>query len=324
MNIGILGAGKVAVKMMKTLQGMEGEDIHCVAVGARDLDRANAFAERHGVAQAHGSYQELVENPQVDVIYIATPHSHHYEQMKLCLAHGKHILCEKAFTVNAIQGEEILSMAKEKNLLVLEGMWTRFLPIATTLKKILADKKVGEAKSMHISICHNNIQNERVHQPSLAGGTLLNLTVYPLNFVDMFFGNQVKSLTGQATLSETGVDTQNAVQIVYENDFMVSIHASSLTLSAGEAMIYCEDGYISIPRAEKLQEILVYDTKHNLVESHESESLITGFEFQLRAMKKALEEGKLECEEMSHSDTLRILQQMDTLRRQWGLCYPCE
>lgn len=322
MKIGILGAGNVAKKMLKTLEAMSG--FECVAIASRSMDRGLTLAEAYGVEKVYGSYLELVEDREVEVVYIATPHSHHYEHMQLCIHYKKHILCEKAFTVNATQAKSVLELAKRSNLLVLEGMWTRFLPMVGTLQNILHEKPVGEAKSLQVSICHNNIFNERVYSPALAGGTLLNLTVYGLNFASICFGDKVKSVKGFCEMTNTGVDGQNSVCLTYENGKVATIHASSLVLSAGEAMIYCENGYISIPRAEKLEEIFIFDNKHQLVAQHKAPPMITGFEYQLLAMKRALAERQLEVGKMNHDTTIMIMEQMDSLRKDWDLSYPCE
>lgn len=322
MKIGILGCGGIFETFINGVNAVP--EASCVAVASRDLSRAQEFAKRFQIDTAYGSYLDLMKDEQVEAVYIASPHSHHYEHMQLCIEHGKHILCEKAFTVNATQAKSVLSMAKQQNLLVLEGMWTRFLPMAKTLKEVIDSNMVGEAKSMQLSICHNNIHNERVYSPALAGGTLLNLSVYALNFVSMFFGDVGAHIDGQALMTNTGVDAHNSITILYDTGRMATIHASSLSLSPGEAVIYCENGYISIPRGEKIQEIFVYDTKHQLVAEYKSQPLITGFEFQLRAMAKALAEGKLECAEMPHETTIHMMEQMDQLRKKWGLTYPCE
>lgn len=322
MRIGILGAGNVAKKMMKTINGMTG--FECVAIASRSLDRAAEFAHEYDIEKFYGSYLELVEDREVDVVYIATPHSHHYEHMQLCIHYKKHILCEKAFTVNATQAKSVLDQAKKKNLLVMEGMWIRFLPMVDTLKEILREKPVGEPKSLQVSICHNNIHNERVYSPALGGGTLLNLTVYALNFASICFGDKVKSVEGFCEMTNTGVDGQNSVCIRYEDGKVATIHASSLVLSPGEAMIYCEKGYISIPRAEKLEEIFVYDSKHQLVQRYKAPPMITGFEYQLLAMKRALAERMSEVGRMNHDTTILMMEQMDSLRKDWNLTYPCE
>lgn len=322
MNIGILGPGTVAQKMMRTLAGMD--DISCVAVGSRSLDRAKEFAEKYGIKNFYGSYEELLQDDDVDVIYVATPHSHHYEHMKLCIEFGKHILCEKAFTVNGKQAQEVLELAKKKNLLVVEGLWTRFLPMTATLKEIIDAEKVGKATSLTVSMCHRNIQNERVYLPDLAGGTLLNLGVYLLNFSSMLFGDDVKSIQSSAVMTDTGVDEHNAITLTYNNGRVATLHGSSTSVCSREGMICCEKGYIRIPNGEKFTELLIYDNKHNLIETLEAEPFVTGFEYQLRAVKRALEEGATECVEMPHATTRLMMRWMDEIRAQWGLTFPCE
>lgn len=322
MKIGILGAGNVAGKMMRTLAEME--DITCLAVGSRHLERGQEFAKKYEIPLAYGSYEELLSNPDVDLVYIATPHSHHYEHMKLCLTYGKAILCEKAFTVNQKQAAEVLSLAKEKNIFVQEGLWTRFLPVIPELKALIDSEKLGKATSLTVTMCHKNIQNERVYLPDLAGGTLLNLGVYVLNFASMLFGDEVKTIHSSAVMTESGVDAHNAITLTYPDGRVATLHASSTSVCSREGMICCENGYIRIPNGEKFTEIIVYDSKHNVIDTITPETFHTGFEYQLKAAKKALEEGKLYCEEMTHENTLQIMGQMDEIRGQWGLTFPCE
>lgn len=322
MKIGILGPGKVAQKMIKTLKAVDG--VTCAAVGSRDLAKAKDFCAKYDIHKAYGSYEELVEDPKIDVIYVATPHSHHYEHMKLCIAHDKHILCEKAFTVNSKQAKEIFELAKEKNLLVVEGLWTRFLPMAAKLRDLVDSNIVGKATSMTISMCHPNIQNERVYRPELGGGTLLNLGVYTINFASMVFGDEVKTIHSSAVMTKSGVDAHNAITFTYKNGRVATMHVSSTSLSSREAMICCERGYIRIPNAEKIDEILVYDNKHKVIEKIEAEPFTTGFEYQVLSIQKAIEEGKTVCPEMPPSTTILMMERMDTIRGQWGLKFPCE
>ena len=141
MKIGILGAGKIAAAMAQTLAGLK--EAECYAVAARELDRAKAFAEQYGFEKAFGSYEEMVSDPQVELVYVATPHSHHAEHVKLCLLHGKHVLCEKAFTANAAQAEEILVMAEERKLLLTEAIWTRYMPSRRMMEEILNSQIIG-------------------------------------------------------------------------------------------------------------------------------------------------------------------------------------
>lgn len=322
MNIGILAPGKVAQKMMKTLEGME--TISCVAVGSRDFSRATEFCQKYNIKNAYGSYEELVKDPEVDVIYIASPPSHHFQHMMLCLENNKNILCEKSFTVNKQQAEVVLNTAKEKNLLVLEGLWTRFLPMVKKVKDIVDSERLGKATSLTISMCHPNIHNPRVYSPELAGGTLLNLTVYMVHFASLFFGNDVKTIHSSAVFNETGVDSHNAVTMTYEDGRVATLHGSSTSTCSREGMICCEKGYIRIPNGEKFFEVLLYNEKHELVETLTAEPFVTGFEYQLLALEQALKDGKKECEEVTHETTLLVMEWMDEMRDQWGFKYPCE
>lgn len=322
MKIGILAPGRVAEKMMKTLEVLE--EVSCVAVGSRDLARATAFADKFNIPKYYGSYEELVQDNDVDIVYIATPPSHHYEHMKLCIQHNKAILCEKAFTVNKKQAEEVIKLAKEKNLFLMEGLWTRFLPMVQEVKKIIDSEELGKATSLTVSMCHSNIHNPRVYLPELAGGTLLNLGVYLVNFASIFFGSEVKEIHSTAVISDTGVDAHNASTFVYNNGRVATLHASSTAVCSREGMICCEKGYIRIPNGEKFYEVLVYNEKHQLIRTLTAEPFTTGFEYQVLAVKKALEEGKTECEEMSHDTTLLMMEHMDNMRNQWGLRFPCE
>lgn len=322
MNIGILAPGKVAEKMMKTLEAMD--TIHCVAVGSRSLEKATTFCEKYNIKKAYGSYEELVKDPNVEVIYIASPPSHHYEHMLLALENNKNILCEKSFTVNQKQGKEVLELAKKKNLLVVEGLWTRFLPMVKKIKEIVDSERLGKATSLTVSMCHPNIHNPRVSSLELAGGTLLNLTVYMVHFATLFFGNDVKSINSSAVFNETGVDSHNAVTMTYEDGRVATLHGSSTSTCSREGMICCENGYIRIPNGEKFFEVLLYNQKHELMETLTAEPFVTGFEYQLLAMAQALKDGKKECEEVPHETTLLVMGWMDEMRAQWDYTFPCE
>ena len=154
MKIGILGAGGIAVTMANTLNGMKqnGEDVELYAVAARDAERAASFAKEHGFTKSFGSYEEMLSDAALELIYIATPHSHHYEHVKLCLEHGKHVLCEKAFTANAKQAEEILAMAEQKKLLLTEAIWTRYMPSRKMLDDVVASGVIGKITSLSANL----------------------------------------------------------------------------------------------------------------------------------------------------------------------------
>lgn len=168
MNIGIMGAGKIAGVMADTINKMD--DVELYAVGSRTLEKANAFAGKFDIDKTYGSYEELVSDDAIDLIYIATPHSHHYEHMKLCIEHGRNVLCEKAFTYDAAQAEEIAALAAEKKVYVAEAIWTRYMPSRQIINEILESGVIGDIRTMTCNLSYPISKIERLIRPELAGG----------------------------------------------------------------------------------------------------------------------------------------------------------
>ena len=196
MKMGILGSGGIAHTMANTVKQMA--DVELYAVGARTLEKAQSFAEEFGMPKAYGSYEELAADPELDLVYVATPHSHHYPHVKLLLEHGKNVLCEKAFTVNADQARELFQMAEEKKLLLTEAIWTRYIPIQKTLNEVIESGAIGKVHSMTANLCYLISGVERLKKPELAGGALLDVGVYPLNFACMIDRTPVVKVTSDA------------------------------------------------------------------------------------------------------------------------------
>lgn len=241
-HIAILGAGRIAGTMADTLNGMKEKDERfcCYAVAARELERAEAFAKANGFEKAYGSYEEMLSDEKVDLVYIATPHSHHYEHMKLCLEHGKHVLCEKAFTVNAGQAEQILALAKEKRLLVTEAIWTRYMPMRDMINEVLASGVIGKPFMLTANLCYKINQKERLIRPELAGGALLDVGIYPLNFAGMAFGDDIEKVESSVQMTDTGVDAQENMTLHYRDGRMAALTASMNGLGDRRGMIFGE------------------------------------------------------------------------------------
>lgn len=321
-KIGIIGAGRIAGVMAATLREMD--SVSCYAVAAREFDRAKAFADEFGFQKAFGSYEEMVRDEEVQLVYIATPHSHHFEHIKLCLNHGKHVLCEKSFTINEGQAREVLAMAKEKGLLLTEAIWTRYMPMRKTLDDVLASGVIGEPQMLTANLGYLIGKKERIMKPELAGGALLDVGIYPLNFAAMAFGTDVKSISGTAVLTELGVDAQNSMTLVYEDGKMAVLNSSAMGLSDRRGVIYGDKGYVEVDNINNCEGIRVYDVNRNLVASYETPKQISGYEYEVEACIRAIGNGELECREMPHEETLRMMRWMDELRRQWGMVYPME
>lgn len=206
-----------------------------------------------------------MQDEAVELVYIATPHSHHCEHIKLCLEHGKHVLCEKSFTVNEGQAKEVLAMAKEKRLLLTEAIWTRYMPMRKTLDDVLESGVIGEPHMLTANLGYLISGKERIMKPELAGGALLDVGIYPLNFAAMVFGGDVKEIAGTAVLSDLGVDLQNSMTLVYPDGKMAVLNSSAVGLSDRRGVIYGDKGYIEVDNINNCEGIRVYDLSRNLL-----------------------------------------------------------
>ena len=325
MNIGILGAGHIAATMAETIQKMhlQGEDVTLYAVASRDIDKARAFAARFQIHKAYAGYANMLEDSGLDLVYIATPHSHHYEHMLLCLKFGKAILCEKAFTANADQARRILTLYKLKDIPVTEAIWTRYMPFNQTIKKIIEEGQIGEPRTLTANLSYNIWQNERIHDPALAGGALLDVGVYTLNFADIFFG-QPSQVQSQAVIGETGVDESDSITLRYPDGKMATLLCGTRAISDRQGIIHGDEGYLVVDNINHPTQVSAYDLSRQISKTIDAPEQISGYEYEVREMIQAVEEGELECPSMSHRDTIRMMELMDHIRMQTGVQFPFE
>ena len=327
-NIAILAPGSIARSMAKTLRGMkeQGAPIRLYAAASRDLARAQAFCEQEGFEVAYGSYEEMVKDPNVDLVYVASPHSHHAEHMKLCIEHGKAVLCEKAFTANAKQAREVLALAKEKNVLVAEAIWTRYMPSLTIMKDIIASGAIGEVKMVSASLFYIIDHVPRLIRPELAGGALLDVGVYPLNFACMILGSNPVRIESSVQLAKTGVDYQESFTLHYEGGQMAVLSAGMGSRCDRRCLISGTKGYIVADNVNNIHKIELFTAEDDFAAGKDFPvpQQITGYEYQVASCLRALEKGEIECPEMPHAETIRVMEIMDTLRAQWGVQYPFE
>jgi predicted dehydrogenase len=320
MKVGILGAGNIAGKMAQTLSLM---GTGTAAVASRDLDKAKAFADKFRVNKAFGSYEELYKS-DVDLIYVATPHSHHYAQMKDCLENGKHVLCEKAFTVNAAQAREVLELGRRKGLLVAEAIWTRYMPMRRVMDEVLASGVIGRPIALTANLDYVALTVERLVKPELAGGALLDLGVYTVNFALMCFGSAIKRIESTLIPFPTGVDAMSNTTLVYDDDRIAMIHSSMMCRSDRRGMVFGEKGYVEFININNCEGIRVFDSNDKLIGSYETPKQLTGFEYQVAACEKAMSAGLTECPEMPHSEILKVMEIMDTIKSVWHVKHPEE
>ena len=291
LRVGVLSTGNIAATMAETLRCME--DVELYAVASRCQEKADAFAEKYGFEKAFGTYEEMAADEKVDLVYVATPISEHCSHVKMLLENGRNVLCEKAFAVNAREAEEMTALSKEKGLLLAEAMWVRYMPMARTLQEVLASGAIGTPYTLTANLGYLLESVPRMMKPELAGGALLDVGVYTLTFASIAFGDDISSIDTSVIMTDTGVDAQSSITISYPDGKMSVLNSSLRALSDRQGIIY--------------------GTKQ-----------ISGYEYEVRACKKAIEEGMCECPDMPHSETIRIMEQMDAVREKWGFRYPME
>ncbi|MDR0824181.1 MAG: Gfo/Idh/MocA family oxidoreductase, partial [Prevotella sp.] len=298
MRIGIMGTGWIAEKMAETIRGMENAEAYAVA--SRQQEKANAFAQKWRFEKAYGSYEAMLDDEQVQLVYIATPHSQHYENAKQCLLKGKPVLCEKAFTANARQAEEILNLAKEKNVFVAEAIWTRYMPLSRTINEILDSGIIGEPVILSANLGYPIGGKERSKQPALAGGALLDLGVYPINFASMVFGAEVEQVVSSCTKMDTGVDAQNSITLTFKGGRMAVLHSSMCAQTDRQGIISGEKGHLIVENINNPQRVIVVTNDYEVVARYDCPVQITGYEYEVYASIEAIQNGWLESPYMPH------------------------
>lgn len=323
MNIGILGTGSIASIMANTIYELHDPNIVCYGIASRTLSKAQSFKEKHHVTHAYGSYEELVKDDAIDLVYIATPHSAHYQDALLCLQHKKPILCEKPFTINYNQAKHLLQLANDHHVFVAEAIWTRYMPSKTILQDLLAQNVIGNIHSLQANIGYQLQNVERMKNPMLAGGALLDIGIYPIHFAMMVFGEDAK-LTSSYAYIKDGVDVMDSITMQWPNGTMAVLHATMMTNTEKDAYIYGEQGYIKVQNINNPEAIYIYSADHQLQNTIQIPQQISGYEYELYACAQALAQNKLECAQAPHALTLHVLQFMDMIRKQWNLSYPME
>ncbi len=328
MNVAIIGAGAIARSMCRTVRGMKekGRPVELYAIASRSQEKADAFAKEEGVLHAYGSYESMLADPAVDLVYIATPHSHHADQMKMCIRAGKAVLCEKAFTPNLHQAEEVLGLAREKGVYVAEALWPRYMPSRWIINDLLAEGVIGEPRMLYSNLCYAIEHKERIMDPALAGGALLDLGVYVLNFASMVFGDDIVRINSTVELMDTGVDRTETITIKYRDGKMAQLMASTAFNSDRRCVIYGTKGFLIVDNVNNPAWVEIYDKDHRdkPMQRISMPEQITGYEYEVEACLRDLQAGNLEPCEMPHEQTKMLLHQMDALRAIWHIKFPFE
>ena len=322
MRVGIIGTGWIAEKAAITLNGLS--ECEAYAVGSRTLEKAEAFACKWNIVKAYGSYSELIADPDVDLIYVGTPHSHHFDVTREVLLAGKPCLVEKAFMANARQTEEILAIAHERRVFLAEAIWTRYQPAVKIVRNMISSGRIGTPRLVTATLGYSMGDKPRIMRPDLCGGALLDLGVYVLNFARMFFPANIISIESQCVKSQTGMDLTNAITLVLEDGVLCNLQSSAACVGDNIGVITGTEGNLIIDNVNNPQTITVNGPDRTYIETIRVPQQITGYEYQFLACREALMEGLLEPREMPHEETLYIMQLMDGLRQKWGVRYPMD
>lgn len=322
MKIGVLGTGWIVRTVVETLKRME--NVECYAIASRTKERAKEAATELGFEKFYGSYEELAADPEVELVYVGTPHSRHYEDMKLCVEHGKPVLCEKAFTMNAKQAKAIKELAAEKGVFVAEAIWTRYMPSRQMIQELLDGGAIGKVSTLTANLSYIISQNYRIVAPELAGGALLDVGVYGLNFATMHFGTEIERIESSVQFTETGVDGMESITIFYKDGRMAVLTHGIYARSDRKGIFYGDKGYMIVENINNPQSISIFDTEDRLVKRIEVPEQISGYEYQFAECMKKIEAGEIESNSMSLDDSIFIMETMDAIREQWGLVYPQE
>ncbi|MFC5139508.1 Gfo/Idh/MocA family protein [Actinomycetospora rhizophila] len=320
---GIAGPGRIAEKVAEDLALVEGAVL--AAVGSRSEERARAFAETHGApnARAHGSYRALVDDPEVDVVYIATPHPQHAELAVACLEAGKGVLVEKAFTATLAGAWRVVDTARTRGVFAMEAMWTRFQPAVVRLRELIAQGEIGEPRSVQADLgtVRDVDPTDRLFAPELGGGALLDLGVYPVSFAQMVLGAPDR-VTAVASRETTGVDADGAMLLAFQDGRYATLQTSFHSPSPGQARVFGTTGWIDVlPRFHHPSTIVLHHASDDPGETIELPATGAGYFHELVEVTECLRAGRAESTVMPLDDTLAVQGVLAEAADQLGLVF---
>ncbi len=323
-NWGILATGKIAHTFAKAVNYVDGAKLYACA--SRTVEKAEDFGRQYGAEKAYGSYEELARDENIDVVYIASPMSCHYENAKLCLENGRNVLCEKSVTLNGEQLSELLELAKEKNLFFMEAMWTKCLPAFLKAKQWIAEGRIGEIRAIRADFSNavDFDPEDRLFRPELGGGALLDLGVYPISMITAFLGFEPEEIHSAVNIGKLGVDMNESVIMQYKNAYASFVAGFDID-NDNRCVIVGTEGRIAFnPWAFCTDTVRLYDRCNRLSEESITPHLCNGYEYEIMEVMKCLSEGRKESTLVPQSDTVSVMRIMDSLRKEWNFRYPTE
>jgi dihydrodiol dehydrogenase / D-xylose 1-dehydrogenase (NADP) len=313
----ILGTGNVANRFATALNNLP-EQAELLAVGSRSQETAAAFAEKHNIPTGYASYENVAADPHVEIVYIGTPHPAHHRDVRMCLEAGKHVLNEKAFTMNADEAEDVINLARQKKLFLMEAMWTRFFPIQVRVREILAAGLLGELQGLVIHHAYTGIPElAESYPPELGMGAFMDQAPYGVALAYSLIGPPIRT-TGFSTFGPRGMNYQNSYVFEHEGGKLTTWMASRTTYDIKEAVLYGTEGKIDLHEPWYKPTAMTIHVKGKKPERIELPlNGFNGYEYEAMAVMDCIRAGKTECDIMPLDETLAIMKTMDSMRAQW-------
>jgi predicted dehydrogenase len=320
---GILGTGNIARSFATGVSTVD--DAEVLAVGSRSQATADAFGDEFNVPRRYPTYEALVADPDIDAVYVSSPHTQHKDNSLLCIEAGKAVLCEKPFTINAAEAEAIINRAREKNVFVMEAMWTRFLPVIARVRQLVAEGALGDIRlvTADFGFRAQFDPQHRLFNPELGGGALLDVGIYPISLASMVLG-QPERISSLAHLGDSAVDELAGIVFSYPGGKMAVISASIAVATPIRALIAGTEGHIEIEPPFFFTTSFTLSLKGRDPEIVQIPYEGNGYPHEIKEVGACLRAGKLQSDIMPLDETLAIMRTMDSIREQWGLRYPSE
>lgn len=320
---GILGAGGIARKFVTGVKALADHEV--VAVGSRQQATADKFADEFGIPHRHASYEALAADPEVDAIYVATPHAMHKENTLTALRGGKHALVEKPFTINAVETKEIIAEAQSCKLFLMEAMWTRYIPLMVEVRRLIKEGAIGQVRMVSSDFGYRSSYRpeSRTFDPTLGGGALLDVGVYPISLASMLLGTPDR-ISSMAELGKTGVDEQSAFILGYPSGQLAVLYTAVRTSTPQDAVIMGENGMIRVHPPFWIPKKMTLTIAGKAPQELEIPYEANGYNYEAAEVANCVRAGKLESDVMPLAESLSIMQTMDAIRAQWGMKYPME
>ena len=325
MKWGIMATGTIAAKFAKTVAEMSSDGEKIVAVGSRDIKKAQEFADKYGIKKSYGTYEELTADPEVEAVYIATPNSMHFSNAMLCLKNGKHVLCEKPFTTNAGEAEGLYSEADERGLFIMEAFWIRFLPLYEKLLHIIETKEFGELRHVRCEygFIAKGARRERKFKSELGGGALLDIGIYNLGFLHMLMEEAPEKITSEVHINEYGTDDFSMLQLKYPGGQTAhSVQSIGLQMER-QAALYFDKAAVYLPDFQMAVSMTVKPVEGEDY-TIECPVEVNGFEYEIREVTECVRCGKTYSEIFRPKDSIAVLRLMDEIRQSWNMKFSFE